>query len=224
MAGPSGEPPAIVSDVHAERAGTLFEAGQYLEAAQEFSLAFESTQQTVFLFAQAQALRRAGSCAGAIEVLHRYIASGPAEADQAEAQRIIEACEDLLSPSSDSGASVPAGRAPTEPPQASAPSRVRPVRADPWGVSLVGAGAGTSVLGAVLLGTGYRMAQSRLLAEAEYEVRQRQVRGLSTSGTVLVSVGAGLLIAGVVRYAIVARRRQASAGHDHVSGLGSFRW
>ncbi len=227
MLAPPGERPAIARDVHAERAGALFEDGQFLEAAQEFALAFESTHEPVFLFAQAQALRRAGSCGGAIEVLRQYLESAPDKADQAEAERIIAACEDILNTSSTRDPAPPPAPEPRASAADAAPPHVRSILTDRWGASLTGAGVGSVAVGAILLGTGYRMSRPGLLPEADYEVRQRRVRGLSTSGTVLLSVGGALLLAGVVRYAIVARRRRPATRRDvraAAPGRGSVRW
>ena len=210
MVAPEAEVPSLGTDVHAQRAGELFERGQYGPAAQEFARAFESTGQSVFLFAQAQALRRSGDCSGTIATLQRYIASSPAEADEAEAERIIAACQEVLSAQSDPAASDPPTEAP--PPEASRrppSSRVRPVLADPWGASAVGVGLGVGVVGGILIDSGVRLARPRPSPETAYEARAVRVRDLSTAGSVLVSVGAGLLIAGVVRYTLVARRRRS---------------
>ena len=192
----------------AERAAELFGAGEFLEAADAFEEAFAKTGDPAFVFGRAQALRRAGNCAAAIDELERFIALAPPQSDIDEAQIVISSCRRVLGvEASVDDEPKPEPLQPVAPP----PEPKRPWHRDPAGAALLGSGLVFAAIGAGLLGGSFARARDRRESESAWESRGRSVRVLSTSGIVLLGTGGALVVASVVRWAIVARRGRASS-------------
>lgn len=195
----------------AQQAGALFEAGRFVEAAEAFERAYVTTGDAAFLFGRAAALRRAGNCNGAIDVLEQFIATTPPAADVEEAQRVIDTCRSVLGepePTVD-----PIGPEPSATPQPSGDASDRPAptwRRDVPGGVLVGVGSVASVAGAGLLIGAVSLARDRQETEADYERRVIRLRNTRTAGIALAAVGGSLIVGGIVRYIVVARRGESS--------------
>lgn len=204
---PAAEVPAPAAEVdHAARAGQLFRDGEYAEAAAAFELAYERTRDPALLFGRAQALRRAGNCTAAIEVFEAFIATHPPEPDVQAASDVIEACRAILG--EDGLPAEPAPEPIAEPAAPPTDDVSPPARRDVLGGVLVGIGAGMVVGGAVPYGLSFGRARGPVEPETEqaYEQRQRSVRTLAATGVSVMIGGGALLVGGVVRYVIVARR------------------
>lgn len=200
------------------QAAELTHARRYAEAAEAYGRAFEETGEPVHLYSQAMSLRRAGSCPEAIDVFEAFIAEGPPEPDvQAARDQIVE-CEALIAraaPTPTPAAEPEPEPTPTPPtPTASEDDEPTESRAtwarDPWGGVLVAIGGVAAITGGglLLVSNGSKDAPP---AETERAHAQREtgVRNTSTAGLVLLGAGAALLIGGIVRYSVLARRSRA---------------
>lgn len=209
---PPAPPPAADEEPDpAVRAGQLFRDGQFERAAEAFAEAYARTGDPAFLFGRAQALRRAGSCAAAIEVFEAFIAASPPEADVQAANDVIAACQAILAqhgPAPD--APETDDPAPAEPPpDEPAPPPPRWSR-DVAGGVLFGAGLAVTLAGGAVYGTAFARASARAQeSERAYEARRGRVRTLAATGAGLMAAGSALLVGSVVRYVIVARRQRA---------------
>jgi tetratricopeptide (TPR) repeat protein len=193
----------------AERAAELFGAGEFLEAAAAFGEAFANTGDPAFVFGRAQALRRAGNCAAAIDELERFIALSPPQNDIDEAETVIASCKRVLGIEASADEPQPVVQPqPAMPP----PTPQRPWHRDPAGAAFLGSGLALIAIGGGLLGGSFARARDRRESEAEWESRGRNVRVMSTAGIVLLSTGGALVLASVIRWAIVARRARARSG------------
>jgi tetratricopeptide (TPR) repeat protein len=192
------------TDDPAARAAELFSEGEFLAAAEAFEEAFAETGDPALVFGRAQALRRAGNCAAAIDEFERFIALGPPPSDIEEAEKVIDACRQVLGVDASAEPPQPDPRPPVAPP----PPR-RPWHRDPAGIALVTSGLVFGAIGGGLLGGAFGRAEDRSgEGEDSWESRERDVRVLSTAGYALIGTGAALLVAGVVRWAIVARQNR----------------
>ncbi len=198
---PAGETAAPAADDPAARAAEHFSNGEFLEAAEAFEEAFAKTGDPALVFGRAQALRRAGNCAAAIDEFERFIALDPPASDIEEAEKVIDACRRVLDV--DAKADTPPPQPKPQPP----PPPRRPWHRDPAGIALVTTGLVFAAIGGGLLGGAYGRAGDRSgEGETSWESRTNSVRVLSTSGYALIGTGAALLIAGAIRWAIVARK------------------
>jgi hypothetical protein len=193
-------------------AAELFADGRYAEAAAAFEAAYQATSDPAFLFGHAQALRFGGNCGGAIELFEEFIATSPPEPDVKEAERVIEACREILGQGPTPDPIVAPEPAPAP---ALAPDRAPPPRRwsqDRAGGALVGTGVALVAVGAGLYGGSHALARDRMETEAQYERREGTVRGLAAGGITALAVGGALVVGGIVRWVIVARREgRASA-------------
>ena len=197
-----------------ERVRPLIRAGDFVGVAQEYAREYERTGDPALLFGQAQALRRAGDCTSAIEVFERYVATDPPDADEAAASEAMQACREIVD------ASDPPPPEPTPPrpePEPEPPPRPPPRRwyADPAGGALVGIGGVLAATGAGLFGGAYARQREQPESEADLEDRTRVTRALWGSGLALLVTGGVAMVAGAIRWGVVARKNErieASAG------------
>lgn len=190
----------------ATEAASLFESGRYSESARAFEAAYDASGEPAYLFGWAQALRRAGNCKGAIEVLERFLDTNPPSADVAAGQDVIDACHEVLG----------LGPAPEPPP----PVLVTEPEPSPRASESVDARWHKDVAGGVLLGTGlvagatagvlYGVArQQASLAtgpESAFLDRRDRAGSLRNASIGVGIVSAALLTGAVVRYVVVHRR------------------
>lgn len=208
---PAQEDPAV-------RAARHFDAGEFVEAADAFEQAFAQTGDPAFVFGRAQALRRAGNCAAAIDELERFIALAPPAPDVEEANRVIDSCKRVLGlddePPPPRVEPAPAPSIDVAPP----PPKPKPWHRDAAGAALLGSGLAVAAIGGGLLGGSYTRARDRELeSETQWQSRGDSVRALSITGIVLLAVGGALTIAGAARWGAVARRdRDALANRGSV--------
>jgi hypothetical protein len=198
----------------AARAARLFGAGEFVEAADAFEQAFAQTGDPAFVFGRAQALRRAGNCAAAIDELERFIALAPPAPDIEEANRVIDSCKRVLGiddeppPPVVEPAPAPVPDVAIAPP----PAKPKPWHRDAAGAALIGSGLAIAAIGGGLLGGSYVRARDRNAeSETGWESRGDAVRTLSVTGIVLLAVGGALTIAGAARWGAVARRDRNAA-------------
>lgn len=202
-------------DPQAKAGEAAFAEERWDEASAAFDAAYRSTGDPAFLYARAQAERRAGRCRLAVVLYEQFAAATTAPEARAAAEQYIAECRALLP----ADAPVPeveprADDDPTGVPRISPP---RPDAAPPWhrdatGGVLVGLGSAGLVAGAILVPLGYRTAAgaSDAADDRDYRGDFTRARRLEIGGAVAMSVGAALLVAGIVRWATLARRSRRS--------------
>jgi hypothetical protein len=206
-------PPADPGPAHTD-AATLFQLGHYREAAESFAREYEATPDPALLFGRAVALKRSGDCLSAIDAFEVFIAAGPPASDVAEAERQVYECRAIVSATAAAAAPAPQ-REPVAPPPAPDDDRVHASHGqwyrDPLGGVLVGVGVPVLVAGVGLYAGSFVLAgRPRPDMQSEHESRRDRVRALAGTGLPLCAVGAALVIAGAIRWGIVARRHRAA--------------
>jgi tetratricopeptide (TPR) repeat protein len=218
------EPTSAEEDAVA-RAEAAFAKERYSEAADAFGEAYAAQPLPRYLWAQAQAERLAGDCAAAIEIYDAFLATQPAEKDATDARKARQACQSELeraapadteaehaatttTPSTEGSATTPA-----DPPKPM-PSERPPLRwyRDPWGGALVGSGVFVGGIGIGLLVSAVRLDRDAGDASTEgaYEASREDAVLRQRVGIATVAVGSGLVVAGVVRWALVGTRGRRS--------------
>lgn len=141
-------------------------------------------------------------------MFEQFIAQSPPADDVQAARDVIAQCREVLG-LGEAGAEPDAAPPPEPEPPPEDPLEPR-WYADPLGGALLGGGLGVAVIGGGLYGAGFVRARDPIdETETEHDLRTRRVRGLSAAGVTLLATGGALIIAGVVRYAVVARRGRA---------------
>jgi tetratricopeptide (TPR) repeat protein len=208
----SGLEPATASESSPQQRGeAAFAEQRWDDAAEAFAEAYAADPDPRFLYAQAQAVRKAGDCRRAIELYAEFLETGPPEAAERGARDNMAECAQEV-------AAEPAPVAQVEPepvveaePQSEPPrseDRDRRWYADPWG----GALAGIAVAGLAAGGITYGLAKTderaanRATTEVEYLDKIDRAAPLSRAGIVLFAIGGAALVGAVVRYAIVGAR------------------
>lgn len=186
--GPRSRPAAL----EAEAALSHYEAGRLAEAREAIARAYMIEPWPDYLYARAQIERADGKCVAAREFYGLYLDAKPPERGAELARAGIEAC--------------PVPVPPPRPVQDSAPQRSW--RRDPIGITFAGIGGTAIIVGA---GIYIGMARSRSDAEratthGEFGAHYSRARGLAIAGAAVMSIGATLAIAGIVRLAVVKSR------------------
>ena len=187
-------------------AAELFQGRRYREAAAAFAREYERDPQPALLFGRGQALLRSGDCFGAIESFEAFLETEPPEADANAARDQVTYCREIIEANSKRDEEEE-----TEPPP---PVIEQPVeRAEPWhrdrmGSIFVGIGSPVLITGAILYGGSFGIANGDAPQQhTEHDQRQGRVRGMAATGLALLGVGTALVIAGAVRWGLLARRR-----------------
>jgi tetratricopeptide (TPR) repeat protein len=195
-----------------ERAEEAFEAGRYAEAADAFGEAFAADPEPKFVYAQAQAERLGGDCARAIEHYDRFLALDPEPGPAEDARTNRERCRQELErsrppPPPDPTPPRPTVVGPVDEPSASQ----RPWHRDPLGGALVGSGLLVAGVGTGLLAGGVALDRSASDAAVEGDFERDRDRSVSMhrAGIALAAIGAAIVVGGVVRWIVVARRQRA---------------
>lgn len=207
----------------AQQAAELTHARQYAKAAEAYGRAFEETGEPVHLYSQAMSLRRAGSCPEAIGVFEAFIAEHPPEPDVEAARLQIGECEALIAraapeptPQIDPEPTSVVAPPPPEVAEDDTPASGRASWArDPWGGVLVAIGGVAAITGGgLLLVSNGSTNGPEAETERAHSQRENDVRNTSTAGFVLLGAGAALLVGGIVRYSVLARRGKANRISD----------
>jgi hypothetical protein len=197
-----------------EQAEAAFDAGDFDAAAAAYAAVYEDTGDIAFLFARGEAERLGGHCREALETYEAFIATKPKPEAIAFAEQRIELCRNEL-PEPPAEPEV-TGVAPPAEPLPPAPAReptARPWHRDPAGAALVGVGLAGMTTGVVLTAVAHA---SQTKAERATDVdtygdRNDRAVVLSRASIPVLAVGGALLVAGIVRYALVARSRRSQA-------------
>ena len=190
----------------------LYAQGDFAEAAAQFALAFEDKPQPSTLYRWAQAERRAGNCAVAVELYRKYLRTPELAPENVDAaSKNLARCGHAAQPES-----VTRPRPDTPPPPTPANSRddVKPLRdrnMDPLAVGLV-AGGGVGVVTSIVLGIqaeAQRRRANDAATEDDYVEHGKRAQSLTTAAAVLGSVGGAVLVGGIVRYVVRLRQSQS---------------
>ena len=195
-----------------ERAEAAYKLEQWDTASRAFADAYAVDPNPDYLFARAQAERFSGRCNVSVKLWDQYIAVETSAESLKEAREFRRFCEPLVA-------------AATAPPTASASAtaddaahpRSNAWYRDPSGGVLVATGGVSMVIGASVLGLALSRDRKAASADTEgsYVTRKDGVRPAHQAGIAVLSVGSALLVAGVIRWAVVASRarsRRAQAG------------
>lgn len=191
-----------------QRAEAAYENEQWDSASRGFADAYAVDPNPDYLFARAQAERFAGRCNVSVKLWDQYIAVEKSPDRVREAKVFRAYCEPQ--PTTDPTAPVvPRTTAPSAGDRAPRSTRsAGPWFRDPVGGVLVATGGVSTVIGASVLGLALSRDRKAASADTEggYVGEKDAARTPHRAGIVVLSVGGALLVAGVVRWAIVASR------------------
>ncbi len=230
------------TDPDAEAGVRAFAQGRYDDAATILARAYAEDPRPELLFAWAQAERYAERCDDAVPLFREYLTLDPPPEVGDKAREAIEACgedPDVAVPvpvepptpedrTVEPVGPVEAGEPAVEPspavPRSWEPSR-RPVALDPWGHALLWSGVAICGVGGGLLGEAHlrRRAGSRVADEQSYRDALQGAPQLSGAGIGVLVVGGALVVAGAVRFVVLAaRHRRAGNTATLRRGPGQF--
>jgi hypothetical protein len=222
------QPPTHDDNPHFRAAVEAWDAGRWDEAARAFGAAYADDPRPEYLFAQARARRLGGDCKGALPLFERFVDLGPPPSAIDDAQTNIRECEAQLA------AAEPASVASVPPPVVSTPERDAPpveaprksVAKDALGHALVWPGVAVLGAGAAMLGVAHTQGDHADEAADEQAYRDRlgAAPELSQAGIALAAVGGALVVAGIVRFAVLGARARKRPTHARWSAPLVLRW
>jgi tetratricopeptide (TPR) repeat protein len=195
------------SNPHYKEAEAAWTEGRLEDAAAALQRAYQEDSRPEYLFMRAELVRRQGRCPDAVPLYERFIAAGPPEQDVAAAQAAIAECEPQPEPEPE----PPPPR--VEPPPPATPVDRPPLqrpRPDAIGHALLWPGLAVAVIGGGLLGAAHARRRDAVDAPSEpaYLDRLGRAPEMSAAGITLLAVGGALALAGAIRLAVVAGKRQ----------------
>lgn len=214
-AGPTSRPAAEA----AEAALSHYEKGEYAAARAAIARAYMIEPWPEYLFARGQIERADGDCVAAHEFYGLYLEADPPKAGAALAQEGIAAC-----PIPDEPPPPRPGRDGAGDPAAG------PKGPDALGIALTSVGGASLVVGAGLyIGTAVqRRAAQGASTHDRFGDHIDRARRLGVAASAMVSIGAALAVAGIVRLVVVQRRakaRGAAASRRGPTPVGlTLRW
>ena len=207
-------------------AAQLFQDRRYREAAEAFAREYERDPKPALLFGRGQALLRSGDCFGAIESFEEFLATEPPDADANAAREQVTYCREIIEANSKRNDEATDPVDPPPPVIDEPIRRAEPWHRDPMGSIFVGIGSPVLITGAILYGGSFGIANGTPPEQhTEHDRREGRVRGMAATGLTLLGVGTALVIAGAVRWAMVARRspsRRARRGRDARDAAQAF--
>lgn len=221
---------------HLDKGSRHYEVQEYAEAIAEFKEAYKIDPRPEFLYALAQALRSSGDCRAAIRSYESFLRSLPPEKSAAVARENIERCkaEIAAEPAPVAQPTSEPVAQPTPTPIVAAPTGVEegpppPFYKDWTGNALVIGGAVGVVGGGVLwmLGRGKVSDANDAATYDDYVAASDGAKTgetMQTVGVIAAGVGAGLVVGGILHYALVPRtsREPAVAVAPATSGEGAL--
>lgn len=224
-------PDDLLSDPEAQtlvsEAQILFSEGNFGDAAKLIEKAYLIEPVPELLFPWAQAEREQGNCRAAIDLYGRLLEEIPEGRMADSARNNIALCEEEMPPEEEAVAVVeddPLEDEYIEPEPDPEPEPVPATKTDKepkakqWykdpaggvltGLGVVGVGAGAALL---IVATGNANAAPDAPSLADYNSQSDSALTQRNAGAGVLSVGGALLVAGVIRYVLVAKKNKASA-------------
>lgn len=202
-----------------DAAQKAFAAGDFATASDKLERAYMLEPEPELLYPWAQAERNLDRCASAIDLYQKFIDSDPSERMVEAAKQNIARCEETLAAAQPAvePAVEPEPETDTEPPPPRVEPQVddsrddKPVGRDPAGGVLVGVGAAAAIVGVALVGVANKQAKGTAQAfhNSKYLEMREQATKLNRAGVAMLITGGVLVLAGVVRYGLLARKRKA---------------
>jgi len=224
-----------------QEAGAAFKANDFDAAAAAVEAAYLIEPNPILLYPWAQAERSRGNCAAAVELYQRFLDSGPSEEAAAPARENMQRCQEQLD--AEAASKPPEEEDPEdevvveeepEPEPAPAPvikkddePKAKRWYADPVGGVLVGVGIVGVGVGAGLMGAGSSAAgkAADVDSHSKYLDERDRATGLRNGGAIALSIGGALVVGGVVRYVLVAKKgEQGKANAWRVAPEVGRRW
>ncbi len=216
---PAPDPAACADDPCPDKAKSCevegaywhFECGHYSVAAEAFTDLYTRDPRAEFLFNAANARRLSGDCWTALALYKRFLDLGPPPDWVDLAQHNVQRCQEQIADAREEAARVgpPPPRAPVDtPPPPPQPKKQRKAwPRDPAGASLVGVGSAlTGVgIGLVAAGTWHRGQADGEPNDAAFGERHEKGLVLTYVGIPLLSAGVVAIVAGAVRWGLLAR-------------------
>lgn len=249
--GPGGfldEPAAQEKFTQAQEA---FKQGDFAAAAEAIEAAYLVEPAPALLYPWAQAERKQGHCEAAIKLYRRVLRSGPSEEIAELARGHIATCEKAIEdaevevaddtpperPAEDEAAETfvpePAKDKRARVPIASVTTRDETPKAkkwiaDPVGGILTGTGLAGVAVGAALLGVATSKAKKVDDEEknSAYHEARKQATALRNGGLAALAIGGSLVLAGVIRYAVLAKKNKTATASVFVDprGVAGVAW
>lgn len=212
-----------------KNADAAWTEGRYADAAEAYAEAYAETGDIAYLYARAQAQQAAGDCVAATATYQAFIATEPLAEAVAAAEAAVEDCRAQLPPPEPEPAPAPAPMAePTPPPDPPARTQPapRPWQSDPAGAVLVAVGSASVVAGVVLAAVARtQQAQADRAGDVvRYGEHNDRAVALSRASIPVLAVGGALLVGGVVRYGLLARKHRASVARVRLGPSLSVRF
>lgn len=205
-----------------QEAGAAFKANDWDAAAAAVEAAYIIEPNPILLYPWAQAERSRGNCAAAVELYQRFLDSGPSEEAAGPARENMQRCQEQLEAEAaeqpvEEETDVVDEVIEEEPEPEPEPAPVTPKDeqpkakawyADPVGGVLVGVGVVGVGVGAGLMGAGASAAgkAADMDSHSEYLDARDRATGLRNGGAIALSIGGALVVGGVVRYVLVAKK------------------
>lgn len=208
----AGDPDAEYVRTVVGRAAAHVDAGRYAEALAVLDEAERTRPHAVFVYVRATIEERRGDCERASQLYERFLELDVPDSDAEDARRGIERCRGSSPAEPDppvaAEPSPPSSETPALDPGPPDGPPPRPWITDPWGgvlaaTGLVGMGVG---VGLVARSRADARASTTAATLQDFDELSRRAVRLDTAGIVTLGVGSALLLAGVVRYALVATR------------------
>lgn len=189
---------------------------QFDEASAALARAYAISKDRKHLFLQAKMERAAGRCAVAVELWESYLDTAPSEKLRDAATRNIEACRDELEPAEPVESASPISTEPdadSPPPPVVVEDTTEPVpptpKPDALAIGLLVSGALGVAIGGALVGTAYQVNARAPQASSDvaFEDERQRAQRREIAGSVVIGVGAALLVGGAIRFALNRSRR-----------------
>lgn len=208
-----------------QEAQAAFKAEDFAAAAAAVEAAYIIEPNPILLYPWAQAERSRGNCAAAVELYQRFLDSEPPEAAATPARENMQRCQEQLEAEAaaqpEEETDVVEEVIEEEPEPEPEPPPVTPKDdepkakawyADPVGGVLVGVGVVGVGVGAGLMGAGASKAgkAADVDSHSAYLDARDQATGLRNGGAIALSIGGALIVGGVVRYVLVAKKAQGA--------------
>lgn len=206
-----------------EEAQQAFEQKDYATASARLEQAYLIEPAAELLYPWAQAERNLDRCESAIDLYEKFIDTHPSQRMVEAAEQNIARCKETLAANAPAEPPpVPAAgeddetapREDTPPPRPKAdPQRddaPRKVGRDPAGAVLVSVGAAGVIAGAVLLGIASKQAKKTSDAKDNSNYLDMRAAAMKqrNAGIAVMVVGGALVVAGAIRYGLLARKQK----------------